>query len=261
MVDYMTILKGAQGIGKSSAIRILFGEDHVLEYIRGNAEGKDAMMAMAKAWVVSDEELGMQSRTEMNKLKAFLTVRRDVWRAPYAADTLDRPRAFVVWGSTNSSNFLTNDPSGYRRYAVVEVARVDFKGLHLVREQLFAEAAELYRSKKCAYSTIKEASVVASDYVTEDSLMGQVEHLLEGYISGSGKDHRIKWLGAECHGVRLHDVGQMLGWDYRVYMQEAHGRRLSEIMRALGWARIRQQRVSWDQGKGPLWVRAVPKGK
>lgn len=257
VVDFMTILKGRQGVGKSSAIKLLFGSEHVLELMRGSSEGKDGIMSMAKAWVVSDEELGMHTRTEMNKMKAFLTIRRDVWRPPYGLDTLEKPRAFVVWGSTNNTSFLTADPSGHRRYAVVEVNSVDFKGIVAMRDQLFAEAMELYRNKEMDYSNIENTTEEVQAYVVEDALMLQVEKMMENWMNGAGKDRRLKHLGVEHYGIRLNDVGAMLGWDYKMYTQETASRHLSDVMRQLGWSRILQKRVNWDKSNGPLWVKPL----
>ena len=258
-VDFMTILKGRQGIGKSSVIRMLFGKNNVLEYVRGNAEGKDAVMQMVECWCVSDEEMGMHSRSEMNTIKALITRRTDVWRPPYAASTKQKPRTFVLWGSTNSAEFLTKDSSGYRRYAVVEVEKVDFDGVARAREQLFAEAMEILRSKRVDYSNIKGTSEVAERYVTEDLFAAQVDNAISAWKKGQGKDRQFKNGDRQCWALRLLEISTAMGMDSNRVSTEVQGRRVSDSLRMLGWVNVGRRRMFGKEG--PLWVKPVEDGE
>lgn len=256
IVDFMTILKGAQGIGKSSAVRILFGSENVLEYTRGNAEGKDALMVMNSAWCVSDEELGMLTRSDRNKLKAFITIRKDSWRPPYAADIQERPRQFVLWGSTNEEEFLAEDESGHRRYAVVDVSRVDFKGLAEVREQLWAEALNDFLRENTDYSNVAGTSAAVQRYVYCDPLSETLEAALGTYFSESktGRAARVDRGGVQYLAVRGPDLARLLGMDPgKISGYEGH--RLGSAMRKLGWMKIDNLRLPWDKGTNAAWIK------
>lgn len=258
IVDFMTILKGPQGIGKSSAIRILFGEENVLEYTRGNAEGKDALMVMNSAWCVSDEELGLLTRSDRNKLKAFITIRKDSWRPPYAAEVQERPRQFVLWGSTNEEEFLADDETGHRRYAVAPIVSVDFAGLAAVREQLWAESVYDFLREGTDYSNVVGTSEAVARYVYVDPLGERLEEKLAQHFQESklGRAQKFSRQGVDVYAIRGTTLIALLGMDSaRMGMSEWH--RLGAAMRKLGWTKIDHLRLPWDSGTNAAWIKRV----
>lgn len=268
VVDYMVILQGPQGVGKSSVIRELFGRENTLEYVRGGTyESKDGSMAMHGHWCISDEELNTLGMADKNKLKAQITLRTDSYRAPYESKSLDRPRQFVWWGSTNEEEFLPRDSSGYRRFAVLKVGDklFDFQWLELNRDQLWAEAVAAYDSGE-PYSNIDETSAVAEQYAVHSLLYEQVEQvIMEGWMRGptgpkgkrkapySGKDIPAKCRGEPRPWIKLAELATLLERkEMSAYQMAEMGRALT----ALGFIRLPQ--LKWD-GKNQnvvyLWLR------
>lgn len=245
IVDFMTILYGAQGIGKSSAIRIIFGEANTWEYSRGSINGKDFLLAAHMAWCSADEELGSLSDSVLNHMKAQITTRSDLIRMPYGTETKRYPRRHVWWGSTNTQECLPQDDSGQRRYAVVEVKQVDFKRLEAVREQLWAEAAYRYK-QGVGYANITGTSEHVQQYVMGGVILEQVEGLARLWWKTAGSEKQVTdhegqqyfWLQM----TQLFGLGNIEPWLVRGY----RGREYSSAMLKLGFRKVRQKFIKGE---------------
>lgn len=145
--DYMPILVGPQGCGKSTTLRKLgkdwfddtllgFGDDKAAEHIQG-------------FWLVEVGELGYMSRQESAVIKQFLSAQDDVYRAKYGISSESHLRRCIIWGTTNEAEFLKDD-TGNRRFWPVDVGvqkpkRSVWSDLTSeVVDQLWAEAKALY---------------------------------------------------------------------------------------------------------------------
>ena len=140
--DYMSILTGPQGIGKSSFLGILGGEwfnDSLTSF-----EGKDAAELLQGSWIVEVGELTAMSKQETNAVKQFLSKRDDIYRAPYGKRTERHPRRCVLGGTSNNREFL-KDETGNRRFWPVDVGvrpvmKSVWRDLPGERDQVWAEA-------------------------------------------------------------------------------------------------------------------------
>ena len=139
-VDTALMLIGPQGLKKSFALQELVGEawfaDSPLEI--GNKEG---LQTIRGKWLWEIQENSSATRRDRNAVKAFLSARRDTFRASYGHFTETIPRQTVFAISSNDAEPL-NDPTGARRYLPVWLTeRADLIGLRRDHEQLLAEAA------------------------------------------------------------------------------------------------------------------------
>ncbi|MFI8616501.1 VapE domain-containing protein [Acidovorax sp. NPDC077693] len=135
--DYMLIIKGDQGLAKSTAFRAIaapFFTDN------GTKVGeKDSLMAQQLAWIVESAELESLNKADSTAIKQYLSVQEDLYRPPYGAQMIKAPRHFVNVGTTNADTFL-KDATGDRRFWPLEVLTVDVELLREMRGQLLAEA-------------------------------------------------------------------------------------------------------------------------
>ena len=141
--DCCLILEGEQGIRKSTALRIL-AEPWFTDEI-ADLGSKDAALQTRGVWVIEIAELDSMSRSEVGRIKAFMSRAIDRFRPPYGKRLITSPRQCVFAGSVNHGTYL-RDETGGRRFWPVEckAAVIDTDGLAMVRDQLWAEATYLY---------------------------------------------------------------------------------------------------------------------
>lgn len=114
--DTMLVLSGDQGLGKSELVRRLANGWFTDQLgISDMADPKKAAEITAGNWFVEVAELVGMNKTETNAVKGFITTQVDRYRAAYAADAEDRPRGFVLIGTTNDDEYL-RDSTGNRRF-------------------------------------------------------------------------------------------------------------------------------------------------
>lgn len=141
--DAMLVLEGLQEAGKSSLFRVI-GGDYFTDDVHDLAS-KDAVMAIARAWIVELPELSSLGRAEVELIKAFLSRQVDRIRPPYGRALVELPRRCIFGGTTNRSDYLKDD-TGNRRFWPVSVGTVDLDALRRDRDQLLAEAVESWTS-------------------------------------------------------------------------------------------------------------------
>lgn len=140
--DYVPVLEGPQGIGKSTAIKILFGE-YFSDYLP-DIQTKDASIHVSRYWGIEISEMNVLNRHDSAALKSFITRSEEQYRPPYATLEVTRPRQCVIWGSINHFEGYLKDETGGRRFWPVKCGRIDTDALQRDRDQLLAEAAHLY---------------------------------------------------------------------------------------------------------------------
>ncbi len=153
------ILEGMQEAGKSSLARALGGKWFTDAPL--NIGDKDSIMTMQSNWVIELGELSALNKADSLVLKAFISQQTDRMRPPYGRRMVDFPRQSVFIGTTNDEHYL-KDPTGNTRFWPVKVGDViDFKGCEAVRDQLFAEAYQLYLKGEPIYLTDKVSKAQA----------------------------------------------------------------------------------------------------
>lgn len=122
--DYMLILEGAQGLGKSSLLAALAGEWFTdalsLDDI---AHPKVAAEKLQGAWIVEVAELDGMAKASIERLKGFLTTSVDNYRAAYARRAGRYRRRCIVVGTVNNLDGYLRDATGNRRFWPVRVSR------------------------------------------------------------------------------------------------------------------------------------------
>jgi hypothetical protein len=176
-VDWMLIIVGPQGIGKTSMPSVIFNGNSLTLY--GESNDKDLHMKIHSALVIGFDELDSFGKKESSFLKAMITTSQDHFRPPYGASVEVFDRRCTLYGCGNRHEFLQADPSGYRRYAIVEVGqKLDFAGLEAARTQLWAEAWARY-SGGSDYWEVVGASAEAEKFVAPSELEEQIFEFIQ----------------------------------------------------------------------------------
>ena len=154
--DNMIILCGPQGIGKSTLLdRMSCGwfNDSIRTF-----EGKEAAELLPGVWIVEVAELDAFRRTDVARIKQFLSLRSDRYRAAYGRNMKEQPRTCVFFGTCNQMDFL-QDTTGNRRFWPVDVGKkMPTKNIwkELTKEtvdQIWAEAKMRWQTGEQLYLT------------------------------------------------------------------------------------------------------------
>lgn len=181
-VDNVLILEGAQGIGKSKALAGLCGEwftDHL-----PNLQDKDARLQINGKWIIEIAELAGFSKSETNKVKAFLSADRDRFRPPYGRHVVEVPRQCVFAGTTNLTDYL-HDETGARRFWPVLCTKADADTLKALRDQLWAEAYQLFSADQKWWLDEPHLIAAAKDQQANRYEGDPWDDLIEPFIASS----------------------------------------------------------------------------
>ena len=177
--DNMIILTGKQGIGKSTFLSKL-GKSWYTDF-KLKLDDKDTLVGLQKYMIVEVGELAGFNKVEVSALKNFISQTTDTYRAPFARNTVEHPRHYVLFGTTNDNEFL-KDSTGERRFWPIEcgVQKTSKSVFYDLTEQevdqIWAEAMCLNDSESLILS--KEAEKLARIHQE----MHKVVHPWEGVI-------------------------------------------------------------------------------
>jgi predicted P-loop ATPase len=189
-MDTVLVLQGAQGLGKSTALRLLtepwFSDSKMI------IGDKDSMLAGSRFWCHEFAELASLKRADLETMKAFFTSTVDSFRPPYGRATVQKPRRCVYVATTNEDEFLT-DPTGARRFWTVKVIHpIDFEAIRRTREQLLAEAVAAFSAGEVWWLDTEAERALQRD--------SAAEHQIED--NGGQKDAIVKWWAARPFSAR-----------------------------------------------------------
>lgn len=145
--DDMLIIGGAQGIGKSTLIRKMskgWFTDGLTTF-----EGKEPSELIQGVWLVEIGELDAFRKSDIKRIKQFISQQTDRFRAAYGRHVQEMPRCCVFFGTTNDSSYL-QDRTGNRRFLPVDAGlqpptKSVFDDLDSAVDQIWAEAVALWR--------------------------------------------------------------------------------------------------------------------
>lgn len=150
-MQWVPILEGNQGVGKSKLLRIMCGDKWFSDSLPIGVDDKLTIERSVGMMFIEWAEMDGVTTKEATKVKAWISQRHDVARLSYARKAVRVPRQFVVVGTINpAAGGYMRDTTGNRRYAPVAVGEThndfDLVGLERDRHQLWAEAVAAYRS-------------------------------------------------------------------------------------------------------------------
>lgn len=182
--DYMPVLVGEQGVGKSTAIQKL-APDFFNDSLR-NFDIKESGEILQSAWIIEIGELAAMKKSEEEEMKGFLSRQVDVFRPAYARTAQEFPRHCVFMGTTNNYQFL-KDTTGNRRFLPIQVSSnrkfTPWDDLdEMTVAQLWAEAHAFYAAGESIdlEDEIKEvAKIIQAEYTESDVREGVIHDYLE----------------------------------------------------------------------------------
>jgi len=243
--DHCLILQGIQGIGKSTAMRIM-GGDWFTDDI-DDLGSKDSALQVSGVWIVEFAELEamLGVRADALRVNAFITRRVDHFRPPYGHHTIDLPRQCVFVGTVNRTEFL-RDETGARRFWPVACGAVNVAALERDRDQIWAESRVRFESGASWHLTDPEALLAAQEeqdfrYVRDawDSIVGDwIEGARQAWVNDGKPVAAFVVTQDEILAKALEKPKQQ--WT------QADRYRIGRILRACGMEYVRERIVDFD---------------
>lgn len=236
-VDNMLVLEGVQGLKKSSALQAIAGPELFAESA-SDPKDKDFFIALAGKMIVEVAELDSFSRASVTAVKRVLTCQVDRYRPPYGRSAENFPRRGIFVGTTNRSDWNTDD-TGARRFWPVWCNSVDLGYIRENRLQLFAEAVADVKAGESWWEMPAEAAAAEQDARRQ---VDPWEELLDEYLTGDGAN-----VDATIVGLLEHPLGVS-----RDRMSKTEQMRVARILRSLGFSKV----DGWIEGvKRKFWKR------
>jgi predicted P-loop ATPase len=138
------VVSREQGLLKSTSILALCADPAWFsDNLPPDLADRDTKESLRGKWIIELSEIP-HFRREVERLKAFISDAADRYRAPYGRVNQDHPRQCVFIGTSNDLEFA--DVTGNRRFWPFRISSaVDVEAILRDRDQLWAEAADLYR--------------------------------------------------------------------------------------------------------------------
>jgi len=144
--DAMFIFEGDEGARKSTLISILGRGSYYSVRGRNILTADDSLRQMHQAVTVEFPELIGLRHEDPEIAKAFVTSPVDKMRGLYERKAVDRPRGFLMFGSTNKDEYLSLD-MGTRRWLPFKVPKgfiIDTAEVERTLGQLYAEGKVMW---------------------------------------------------------------------------------------------------------------------
>lgn len=148
--DFVPVLEGAEGLGKSTFVRALSGDFYASVAKGDMRETKRMLDKINAAWVVEMPELAVFEGEDPKQLAALITETDDQERLAYGRHSLRYKRGNIFVGTTNERQYLTKR-TGNRRFLPIAMRKqVDIAALTAELPQLYAEAYSSYKEMRAA---------------------------------------------------------------------------------------------------------------
>jgi predicted P-loop ATPase len=225
--DYMMVLVGPQGAGKSTFFeRIARKREWFTDSLKMDMMNKikDSGEQLQGVWIVEIGEMTGMKKADVEAVKSFVSRTSDDYRASYGHYLDKRPRQCIVVGSTNAEEGFLRDVTGNRRFWPVHIRKgklVKARGLTPdVVDQIWAEAKIAYELGEDLVLS-PEAEALAQDAqrgaMEQDDRQGLVEEYLDRLLPENWKkldrDQKLFFLdSSETGTVQRTEVSNVEIW-------------------------------------------------
>ena len=260
--DYMMVLIGKQGDGKSTFFKMLACNDEWYDenFNFKDTNSKTTIENMAGKWILEMGEMDTMKKDMVtaDALKAFVSTQADSYRVPFGKRPERRARQCVFCGTSNDVNFL-KDRTGNRRYLPVDCHATretknrifDYETARPYFRQVVAEAVHFYKRHK-------NEPLVLPHWLEETAKLMQEGHMEEDVWVSIIQDFLDNEPVNRINAAFLYD--KAFGRD-PVDMRKGETSRILTIMRndIKGWHEIGKARMA-GYGNSGICFERDPKG-
>lgn len=191
--DYILVLNGPQGIGKSTLFSRIGGKWFSDSLTISDMRDKTGPEKLQGYWLLELSELNGIKKVDVETVKSFISRTDDKYRASYGTVVESHPRQCVIVGSTNSTGGFLRDITGNRRFWPVQVSGVSTKKPWEIEniDQIWAEAIYRYNEGEELILTGKAVELAygeQQDAMENDDREGLVREYLAKLLPDTWKD-------------------------------------------------------------------------
>ena len=241
--DYCPVLEGSGGLRKSTLVEVLAGSEYYSDTPFEVGRGKEGPEQVQGCWLYEIAELTHFSKAEVGAIKAFISSKVDRYRVAYGSTVEAFPRQCVLVGTTNEDTYL-RDRTGNRRFWPVPVRnQINTKFVAKYREQLLAEAYELYLQgasytpsadeEKRLFHPMQESRLVET--AVESELLAVLTRKPVAAATGP-----LGFVHCEATFVTIAQLVQALGMDAAKAPPGLQGQ-ITAWLKHEGWERVKRQ--------------------
>jgi len=186
--DYMIVLNGDQGIGKSTLIAKLGMEWFSDSLSLSDMNDKTAAEKLQGYWILEIGELAGMKKADIDKVKAFVSRQDDKYRASFGRRVTPHLRQCIFFGTTNSENGYLRDITGNRRFWNVKVTGngkckpwdLDAETIRMIWAEVMAlaEAGEPLYLPPELEAMAKEEQVLAMEHDEREGIVAEYLDML-----------------------------------------------------------------------------------
>ena len=184
--DYIMVLAGPQGVGKSTFFSRIGNEFFSDALTIADMRDKTGPEKLQGYWILEISEMNGIKKVDVETVKSFASRQDDKYRVAYGTVVESHPRQCVIFGTTNTTTGFLRDVTGNRRFWPVVVNGLS--KLHpweispAYAEQVWAEALVLYNAGEELILKGPEAEIALSmqqEALENDDREGLVREYLE----------------------------------------------------------------------------------
>jgi putative DNA primase/helicase len=207
--DYMLVLVGPQGIGKSTLFQKLGGKWFTDSLSMNDMKDKTAAEKLQGSWILEVGELAGIKKAEVEAVKSFLSRQKDKYRPAFGRRTVDYPRQCIIVGSTNADMGFLRDSTGNRRFWPVRVRGAEPGKAPWTLDdytvgQVWVEALGAWKAGEKLYlegEIAKEAYEQQKQEMEVDERLGLIQEFLEIPLPEDWEERGLGDRRAYIHGT------------------------------------------------------------
>jgi putative DNA primase/helicase len=155
------VLKGNQGVRKTSFVEHLcpIKQSSKLGHLL-DVQSVDSIKQATESFITELGELdGTFRKSDIARLKSFITLSYDVYRIPYAKNSMRVPRQTVFIATVNEDRFLVDDTGNRRWWTISLIDNINLNH-NLDMQQVWRAAYELYQAGAKPYLNDSELALL-----------------------------------------------------------------------------------------------------
>ncbi|MCK1669249.1 MULTISPECIES: virulence-associated E family protein [unclassified Bradyrhizobium] len=258
--DNIVVFESPEGWFKSTAIRILAGDENFSDQSILGAKDREIQEQLAEVWIHENADLAGMKKAEVEQVKAYASRQIDRGRPAYGRFPKKQPRHCIDVGTTNKMSEYLQSPDGNRRFWPVKITKcVDLEKLQRDRLQLWGEAARCEsQGESITLGELWNDAVKAQEQRrVKDSWEPVLASLTPQKVVADPDGFEKKVV----HEVKKAEVNGQVSTQWRAstadllnfalglrpgHQNRGHSMRLSDAMRNIGWERHSHGKVTID---------------